>query len=185
MEIIIDSFSFIISIIALVVAIVSLFIANHANRIEKKRDEFELEKGKTALLNLTLRYFILNFQRLDLDGKTLKNDKNYTTTYINELDLLAFQFDNLITNSYYTILFNKYSIISTMSIFLRKEIMFIKINQEKGQQYGYDNVVWPYMLSTLETLMNEKSRKKNNLSNGIEYDLYAYAKNVNNSITTK
>ena len=102
-----EHLSLLISGFAVIFSFISLLFAYKAINIEKNRDIVEIEKGKTALLNLTARYFILNLQRTDFIGKTfnVKTDSNFTANYIVELELIASQFDNLMTSSYYAELY--------------------------------------------------------------------------------
>ncbi len=184
---VIEHISLIISGLAFIGSIIALYLVNQANNIEKNRDIIELEKGKTSLLNLTSRYFILNLQRTDFIGTkfSVKTDSNFTSNYVEELGLIASQFDNLMNSSYYTVLYKKYPMIGVMSVFIRKEIMFIKINNSKGQPYGFDNDVWEKMFSTFEFLRREVKIEKNKWSEILDNEIYKNAKQINDFLNSK
>jgi len=172
---------------AFLVSIFSLILAYNAIKIEKKREKIELEKGKTALLNLTSNYFILNLQRTDFIGTTfnVKTDPNFTLNYVEGLEIIASQFDDLMTSSYYTELYKKYPMIGIMSVFIRKEIMFIKINKLKGQPYGFDNGVWERMFSTFEILRKEVNIEINEYTKILDNEIYKNAKSINEFLIKK
>jgi hypothetical protein len=177
----------IISVFALLVSVYSIKMAKNAINIEKKRDIIELEKGKIALLNLTYRYFIVNLQRIDFVGTTfhVKNDSNVTSNYVNEIDLIATQFDNLMTSSYYVELYKRYPMIGVMPVFIRKEIMIIKDYNSKGQPYGLDNIVWERMFSTFELLKAEVRIENTRWSEIFNNEIYQTALKINDFLTSK
>jgi hypothetical protein len=182
-----EQVSLFISGLAFIVSAFSVIMAKKAINIEKNRDIIDLEKGKTALFNLTSRYFLLNLQRLDIIGTTfhVKNDSNFTSNYVDELELIASQFDNLMTTSYYAGLYKKYPMIGVMPVFIRKEIMFIKDNNSKGQQYGLDNVVWEKMFSTFEILQGEVKIENTRWSKILNDEIYQNAKKINDFLNSK
>lgn len=174
------------SILALVVSGIAIKLSIQANNIERNRDKVELEKGKTALFNLTSRYFIVNYQRTEFNGTKfkVKTDSHTTANYVKELELIASQFDDLMTSSFYTELYKKYSMIGSSPVFIRKEIMYIKLNQSKGQPYGYDHDVWDRMFSNFEKLRGEIKLEDNEWSKFLD-EVYRYAKLVNETLSSK
>lgn len=170
---------------ALILAIISISLASKAINIEERRDKIELEKGQYALLNLTSRYFILNYHRTEFtDTKfKVKTDPYVIDNYVKELELLASQFDDLMDSPFYTQLYKNYSIVGSMPVFMRKEIMFIKLAQSKKQPYGYDHDVWQNMYTTFETMINQLQPEQNlHIEESLQLikDMQKYAKSVNN-----
>lgn len=161
--------------------IVSAIIAIKSLNIESHRDKFEVEKGKITLYNLTSRYFLINLQRTDFVGTTfeVKNDSSFTSNYIAELEIIATQMDNLTSSSYFTTLYKKYPLIGVIPVFIRKEIMFIKISNSKDKQYGFDNKVWNNMFATYEILRIELKLDKNEWNDIMENEIYENAKKIN------
>ncbi|MHB8337522.1 MAG: hypothetical protein ACYDEE_08905 [Ignavibacteriaceae bacterium] len=176
-----------------VIAIIHSYKANDLsealNRIEVTRDDLEYKKGKVALLSFVAQYFILNFQRSEYCGNTykVKTESPYLENYIEEIEILSHKFDNIINNPYYMRLFEKYPFIFSISIFLRKEIMFINESKSKNKGFGYSNEVWGKMYDMFSSLRNEiMSEKETSSVQGLieskEFvGIFEYAENVNNS----
>jgi hypothetical protein len=175
--------SLLFSIFALVVSVASLVIANITKNIEKRRDSSESEMGKTALFSLTFRYFLINMQRIEFSGKEykVKTDEYSISNYIEELELIASQFDVLTTTTYYSKLFKKFPMIGAMSVFIRKEIMFQKRSKSKGEKYGLDNDVWKKMFEAFDILKIEVPLESSEGSRAMDLEIYKIAKQINDS----
>lgn len=151
----------VISIIAIILSIKNNNLSEALNEIEIERDNLEYEKGKVALLNLISKYFILNYQRTEFNGTNFRTrtESSYSDNYVKEIEMLSQQFDNLIDNPYYTKLYNKYPFIGSISLFLRKEIMFLNKAKSENKEYGYDHDVWRIMYDAFSNLRKEISSK--------------------------
>jgi hypothetical protein len=182
-----ECIAIIISVLSIGFAVYSLILARKAINIETTRDKNELEKGKVAFLSLILRYFILNYQRTDFNnGKfNIKTDPFFYNNYVEELDSIASQFDELVNSSFHTVLFKKYPIIGSSSLFIRKEIMFNKLYNAKGNTYGYDHVTWERMFNTFEMLIKETQLEDDKNGPQTIQDLLKYAKSINKIINPK
>ena len=64
-----------------------------------------------------------------------------------------------------------------------KEIMYIKLNQSKGQPYGYFYDVWGRMFSTFEKLRGEIKLEENEWNKSLD-DVYKYANSVNETLSS-
>mgnify|MGYP001109540535 CR=1 FL=1 len=111
------------TILSLVVAVFSVLLAYMMVNIEKNRDKIELEKGQYALLNLTSRYFIINYQRADFtDTKfKVKTDSCFTNNYVKELELIASKFDDLTNSPFFTLLYKENPVIGSIPVFIKKK----------------------------------------------------------------
>ena len=167
--------------------LVSGIIAVKSLNIERGKNKFELEKGKISLYNLTSRYFLINLQRTDFIGTSfkLKKDSAFDSNYRDELKNIATQIDTLMSSSYYTVLYKKYPMIGVMSVFIRKEIMFIDINNANNSQYGFDDEVWNKMFTTYELLREEIELNNNEWNDIIENEIYKNAKQINDFLLKK
>lgn len=183
----------IISIFALIQSCEANKLSKELNKIETERDGREYEKGKVALINLIAKYFILNYQRTEFYGTnfSVRTKSPYSENYIEEIERLSNQFDELIDNPYYIKIFKKYPLIGSINLFLQKEIMFIKNSKSKNEQYGYDYKVWENMFKAFSVLRKEILSEKEMDSDKtlIESkelnDIYDYAKNVNEYLSLK
>ena len=177
----------IISIISFGGSIYSFVLAKKAIYIELNRDQTELEKGKVVFLNLVSRYFILNYQRTDFNaGKfNIKPEPYFYDNYVEELELIASQFDGFVNSSFHTILFKKYPIIGSSSLFIRKEIMYNKLYHARGELYGYDNLVWERMFDTFKILKEVTKLEDDYKGPQTINDLYEYAISINKFINSK
>jgi hypothetical protein len=75
--------------------------------------------------------------------------------------------------------------IGVMPVFIRKEIMFIKDYNSKGQPYGLDNIVWERMFSTFELLKAEVRIENTRWSEIFNNEIYQTALKINDFLTSK
>jgi hypothetical protein len=181
----------IISIFALIQSYKANSLSASLKQIEVARDKLDYKKGEYALLNLLAKYFILNYQRTEFKGTLfrVKTQSPFIENYIEEIENLAHEYDNLTNSSFYLKLYKNYPFIGSVGIFLRKEKMFIKNSISEQKEYGYDNDVWSKMFDAFSLMRNEILSDKEMVdaktiidSKEIQ-DIFVYAKNVNNSIT--
>lgn len=184
----------VLSILAIVLSIIAIYLTKQGNniskalnKIETERDFLEYKKGEINLLNYVVTYFICNYQRTKVIGEKFEidTDKSFTMNYITEIELLATKFDNFINSPFYLRLHKNYPLIGTISVFLRKESMYINKNLAVQKPYGYNHDVWNKMYETFKLLRTEANNSEN-LRNAFSTDqisdLFKYAEQINDCL---
>ncbi len=170
----------IISIGSIIISIGSIIISNQSNRIERRRDKAALKIGKTALHSYLKNYFIINIQRTKFDASHFEvlQDEMHKLNYINELEVIANRIDDLITEPYYSLLYQEYPLIGSIPIFIRTEVMYINEKSTKNEKYGYDHKVWNQIYEAFKKL-NKQLELENNISSK-DIEINEYAEKINN-----
>jgi len=96
--------------------------------ITKQSKEFEIRKGEILLISLLGRYFVIQLNCWEQDGK-MKTDKISVEKYIHELKQLCEDVDGLVPNPFYIEVLEKYPEINLLWISLRGSI----IDREQDQ----------------------------------------------------
>lgn len=118
---------------ALVIAIISIVsqiisntksndIQRETFRLSKKIDDFENRKGEILLLNIIGRYFVIQLNRWEPNGKMLK-DKISSNIYISELKQLSNDFNELVNNPFYIKFIENHPDINLLILSLRRTIV--------------------------------------------------------------
>jgi len=131
-----------ISILATLISVGAIIISSQSNRIERKRDKTALKIGRTALHSYLKNYFIINIQRTKFEGSHFEvlQDQMHRSNYLSELRIISNRIDDLITEPYYSLLYQEYPLIGSIPVFIRKEIMYI--NEKTAKNENYPCNVW-------------------------------------------
>lgn len=100
-------------------------------KLSKKVDDFENRKGEILLLNIIGRFFVIQLNCWEIDGK-MRTDKISIKKYINELKQLSNDFNELINNPFYIKFIEKHPDINLLIISLRGAI----IERENSEKFG-------------------------------------------------
>jgi|SRR5690554_4070557 len=138
-EVIVSVFAIVISI---VFGVVSYNTSRKANKLQtevlklsKEANEFEINKGEVLMMRLLGRYFIVQLNCWELNGK-MKHDKLSINNYIRELEQLDLDFNTMISNRFYIEALKKYPEIDLLLILLRYSIHDRKENQTMAVNYN-------------------------------------------------
>jgi len=114
--------------------------SNQANKLQEKvliltqqAKEFEIRKGEILLMSLLGRYFVIQINCWEPNGK-MRTDKINTEQYINELKQLSQDVNDLVTNPFYIEVLEKYPEINLLWISLRRFI----IQKEQDREMSVD-----------------------------------------------
>jgi len=101
--------------------------------LTQQAKEFEIRKGQILLMSLLGRYFAIQLNCWEPNGK-MKTEKMEIKQYIHELKQLSQDVNDLVTNPFYIEVLEKYSDINLLWISLRRFI----IQKEHDQQMSVD-----------------------------------------------
>lgn len=116
-------------IVSIIFGVITILTSQKANRLQsevlslsKKANEFEIKKGEVLMMSLLGRYFVLQLNCWEPNGK-IKTDKISIEFHIQELKLLNTEVNNLISNPFYIEILEKYPEINLLWISLRQNIL--------------------------------------------------------------
>ncbi len=126
--------------ISVIFGIKTWMTSNQANKLQEKvliltqqAKEFEIRKGEILLMSLLGRYFVIQINCWEPNGK-MRTDKINTEQYINELKQLSQDVNDLVTNPFYIEVLEKYPEINLLWISLRRFI----IQKEQDRKMSVD-----------------------------------------------
>ena len=127
-------------VISIIFGIKTWMTSNQANNLQEKvliltqqAKEFEIRKGEILLMSLLGRYFAIQINCWELNGK-MRTDKINTEQYIHELKQLSQDVNDLVTNPFYIEVLEKYPEINLLWISLRRFI----IQKEQDSKMSVD-----------------------------------------------
>lgn len=121
-------------------------------RLSQKIDNFENRKGEILLLNIIGRYFVIQLNCWELDGR-MRTDEISVKKYISELKQLSNDFNELINNPFYIKFIEKHPDINLLIISLRGSI----IERESSQQFGINYQTFEFFYNIYADLKKEIS----------------------------
>lgn len=168
-----------ISILAIIISIVAIIISSQSNSIERKRDKVAIKIGRTALHSYLKNYFIINIQRTKFVGSNFNvlQDQMHRSNYTTELEIISNRIDDLITEPYYSLLYQEYPLIGSLPVFIRTEVMYINEKTAKNEEYGYDHKVWSQIYEAFIQL-NKQLELENEMSPK-DIEISEYARKIN------
>lgn len=146
-------------VISIIFGIISWKTSNTANNLQEKvlnlttqAKEFEIRKGEILLMSLLGRYFIIQINCWEPDGK-MRTAKIDVDQYIHELKQLSEDVNDLVTNPFYIEVLEKYPEINLLWISLRRVI----IEREQDQKMAVNPQVFDKFYDLYFKIKNEIS----------------------------
>lgn len=146
-------------VISIIFGIISWKTSNKANNLQEKvlnlttqAKEFEIRKGEILLMSLLGRYFIIQINCWEPDGK-MRTAKIDVDQYIHELRQLSEDVNDLVTNPFYIEVLEKYPEINLLWISLRRVI----IEREQDQKMAVNPQVFEKFYDLYFKIKNEIS----------------------------
>lgn len=122
-------FSGIALIISIVFGIITIIYTRKTIKLEQQAIDFNIKKGAILLMGLLSRYFTIQLSCWDPNGKMLK-DSTSLNQYIQELDLLSQEANELTPNPFYIKVLTKYPELNLLWTNLRYFITKSKRDQK-------------------------------------------------------
>jgi uncharacterized protein YdcH (DUF465 family) len=145
-----DFWTLLISFLALLATVIIGFsqfrLSKKQEKIDKKLDRFENQKGEVLLISILYRYFVTFVSNLDISNpkvSKVKIDSISVNQYIIEIDSIISDLNKLVNNPFFIKIIEKYPELNKTIVQLRRDSTEVKIKtQNNSKDLGINQITF-------------------------------------------